>query len=557
MHGTNAPPIAPPTDQELLDLARTGDRTALDALIRKHANLVYGIALRQTNDTQLAADISQAVFIVFLRRISTIKSARALPAWFMQTTRFALLDARRAQRRRSHHERQAARPEHDMQQSPADSDQTAMLDDAIARLHKTDRTVIAMRFLQGREVETIAGALGITLDAARKRIDRAVARLKHLIGRADATLSVDALLTTAATMSMPSGLLESCASFASGAAGASTTVAGIAQGVFKAIALHKLMVGGVIFVASLAVAAAGVGAILLAAPHHRTITLAPPPAIAPAMTKDQAILELMRTYPPAPGQVIRVVPYPFSAARTAWVDAAYPYARGADNVRSIGLNWDGVKLSESYMSYVDQSLPKTVDLLLRIPWYNVDGLDKVKFPPMHSDFVVSATATNEQKLNALASLIAEKTGQHFQFVHGTRKRLCIVLHGMTHSAPANSDGFHILFLTQSPIDDALIARIDKGINLPGSTHTFSMDQASPILGAPFFIADDPEHNPEYAILMHDGWLIPIAADAQLKSTDPTYPQQLRKVLDNIQKQIGGDWQLETRDLEVFTLTPTN
>jgi hypothetical protein len=45
MHGTNAPLIAPPTDQELLDdlldRARTGDRAALDALIRKHANLEH------------------------------------------------------------------------------------------------------------------------------------------------------------------------------------------------------------------------------------------------------------------------------------------------------------------------------------------------------------------------------------------------------------------------------------------------------------------------------------------------------------------------------------
>src|SRR5262245_7053457 len=102
-----------PTDDELLRKAVSGnDRAAIDELIRRYANLVYGIALRHTRgDDQLAADVSQAVFIVFVRRLGSIRHGRALPAWFHQTTCFAMRDARRAADRRAHHEQQAARPE--------------------------------------------------------------------------------------------------------------------------------------------------------------------------------------------------------------------------------------------------------------------------------------------------------------------------------------------------------------------------------------------------------------------------------------------------------------
>jgi hypothetical protein len=47
----------------------------------------------------------------------------------------------------------------------------------------------------------------------------------------------------------------------------------------------------------------------------------------------------------------------------------------------------------------------------------------------------------------------------------------------------------------------------------------------------------------------------IAADAQLKTTDPDFDFKLRKVLDNLAKQIGGEWRIERRTLELFRVEP--
>src|SRR5688572_22852774 len=97
--------------EELLARARRGDRGAIDVLIRQYAGLVYGIALRQTRDPQRAADVSQAVFMVFVRRVASLRSARALPSWLLQTTRYAAKEAHRSASRRARHEHRAARAE--------------------------------------------------------------------------------------------------------------------------------------------------------------------------------------------------------------------------------------------------------------------------------------------------------------------------------------------------------------------------------------------------------------------------------------------------------------
>jgi hypothetical protein len=109
----------------------------------------------------------------------------------------------------------------------------------------------------------------------------------------------------------------------------------------------------------------------------------------------------------------------------------------------------------------------------------------------------------------------------------------------------------VVVLTQQPLDDPTLKRWINGWRPKGSTHGFAMDQASPQLGAPFFIDGNPQEEPG----VNGVGLTLIAADARLKSTDREYPQKLRRILDNLQTQIGGEWRIEERELEVFTVQP--
>ena len=91
------------------------------------------------------------------------------------------------------------------------------------------------------------------LARARKRIARAVERLKDFFRGKGTVTSVDAMLTAAAATSMPAATLEACANMAAGSVATTATAASIASAVLKAFAMKKLIV----MTSALAVPSAG------------------------------------------------------------------------------------------------------------------------------------------------------------------------------------------------------------------------------------------------------------------------------------------------------------
>ena len=81
-------------------------RFAFAELHRRYVDFVYAAAFRQCGDAAMAADVTQAVFLVLARRAKSVRAA-ALPTWLYRVTSYAVKNARRAERRRRRHERAA------------------------------------------------------------------------------------------------------------------------------------------------------------------------------------------------------------------------------------------------------------------------------------------------------------------------------------------------------------------------------------------------------------------------------------------------------------------
>ncbi|MBC8105327.1 MAG: sigma-70 family RNA polymerase sigma factor [Anaerolineae bacterium] len=182
---------------EIAAQVQTDDRTLLDQflnaksngafeqLVRRYVDLVYATSLRRVRDRHLAEDVTQAVFIVLFQRASNISSSTPLPAWLHRTACYASSNAIKMQTRRTQHEEQAAAEVSAGHPIAAIDDSwreiEPALDDALNRLPTADRSAVLLRYYQDQSVEQTARALNITNEAAKKRLQRALQKLRGIL----------------------------------------------------------------------------------------------------------------------------------------------------------------------------------------------------------------------------------------------------------------------------------------------------------------------------------------------------------------------------------------
>src|SRR5689334_2520319 len=91
----------------LREYARNRSEPAFTALVQRHVNLVYSVALRQVCDVHEAEEITQAVFVTLARKAGSLGANVILSGWLCRTARYLSQRALRNDARRRHREQEA------------------------------------------------------------------------------------------------------------------------------------------------------------------------------------------------------------------------------------------------------------------------------------------------------------------------------------------------------------------------------------------------------------------------------------------------------------------
>lgn len=167
----------------LLAYSEQHSEQAFRELVRRHLPVVHAAALRQVNgDAHLAQDVAQRVFISFARKAAQLTRQPAIVGWLYTAARLEAARAVRTELRRRRREQQAVMNSPDPE-PPALDPLGPILDEAMSDLGHADREAVLLRYFSGRSFGEIGEALRISEDAARKRVDRALDKLRDALGR--------------------------------------------------------------------------------------------------------------------------------------------------------------------------------------------------------------------------------------------------------------------------------------------------------------------------------------------------------------------------------------
>ena len=211
-----------PDIQLLRNYAERGCENSFRALVARHTNFVYSAAIRQVHSPDLACDIAQSVFTDLARKAQAvsdkISDKSSLVGWLHYGTRYLALNHLRDARRRFTNEKQAMEQLLTNSESQADWGMVGpVLDEALESLREEDREALLLRYFKDYDFSAVGLALGVSDDAAQKRVSRALERLREFFVKRGITISASGLavvLSANAIQAAPVGLAVTISSAA-------------------------------------------------------------------------------------------------------------------------------------------------------------------------------------------------------------------------------------------------------------------------------------------------------------------------------------------------------
>lgn len=198
------------SDSQLLRAyADLRSEAAFRELVRRHVDLVHAAAMRMTRDPHLAKDVSQSVFVALAKDAGKLADHPVLSGWLHATTRNIAAWAIRIEKRRRKREQEVSALNAGPDCDAVWEEIAPHLDIALSELSESDRDAVLLRYFENKSANGMAIVLGISAEAAQKRVNRAVEKLRQKLAKRGVTAGAAGLtgmVSANAVQAAPIGL---------------------------------------------------------------------------------------------------------------------------------------------------------------------------------------------------------------------------------------------------------------------------------------------------------------------------------------------------------------
>lgn len=135
------------------------------------------------NDPHLAKDVTQGVFVALTKDAGKLTDHPVLSGWLHRTARNIAAQTIRTEVRRKTREKDFATMNESPETDAPWKEIAPHLDAALAELGESDRDAVLLRYFENKSANHMAAILGISAEAAQKRVSRAVERLREKLAK--------------------------------------------------------------------------------------------------------------------------------------------------------------------------------------------------------------------------------------------------------------------------------------------------------------------------------------------------------------------------------------
>ena len=182
------------SDSVAVARAKTGDADAYRVLVDRHSRSVFRLAFRMTGNEQDSEDVVQETFLRAFRQLHRYEARSSFATWLYRIAANYSLDLVR--RRKRHGDVTLDTPSDDDHQEMARAIASRepgpdrllfsgkiqeRIRTALDELSQQERAAFVLRHFEGQSIEEISTALGLSINAAKHSIFRAVQKLRRAL----------------------------------------------------------------------------------------------------------------------------------------------------------------------------------------------------------------------------------------------------------------------------------------------------------------------------------------------------------------------------------------